>query len=137
MHKNIFLRFGRFKLLVILLAVCISSMELARAVNDEKLEEFGDIMQFALPAIGLGATAIYGDLDGTKQWAWSGLTSVGTTAVLKGVYQKIRPNASESATSFPSGHTTAVFWGASFLDQRYGRWWGVPAYAAATVTAYI
>jgi len=108
----------------------------AQAVSEEDLENFGDVAQFALPAIGLGATWIYDDWDGTKQWAWSGLTAVGTTTVLKGVYQKVRPNASTSATSFPSGHTTAAVWGAAFLDQRYGRWWGIPAYAAAGVTAY-
>jgi membrane-associated phospholipid phosphatase len=89
----------------------------AQAVNEESLEQFGDVMQFALPAIGLGATAIYKDKEGAKQWAYSGLTSIGTTTVLKGVYQKIRPNASSSATSFPSGHTTAAVFGAAFLDQ--------------------
>ena len=112
------------------------SISPAQAVDDESLEQFGDVMQFALPAIGLGATWGYGDKEGAKQWAWSGLTSVGTTTVLKGVYQKIRPNGSTSATSFPSGHTTAVFWGASFLDMRYGKWWGIPAYTAAGITAY-
>ena len=99
------------------------------------LEEFGDYAQFVLPAIGLGATAIYGDGEGAKQWAYTGVTAVGTTTILKGVYGKVRPNTS-SRTSFPSGHTTGAFFGAGFLDQRYGKWWGIPAYAAATVTAY-
>jgi len=106
------------------------------AKEETDLTRFGDIAQFALPALGLGATWIYDDKEGAKQWGWSGLTAVGTTTVLKGVYEKIRPNASSSATSFPSGHTTAAFWGASFLDMRYGRWWGVPAYTAAGITAY-
>ena len=56
--------------------------------------------------------------------------------VMKGIYQKIRPNGSDSATSFPSGHTTAAVFGAAFLDQRYGKWWGIPAYTAAGITAY-
>jgi membrane-associated phospholipid phosphatase len=126
----------RYHLFFVLFLICAYNTKLAQAVNDESLEEFGDVMQFALPAIGLGATAFYKDKEGAKQWAYSGLTSVGTTTVLKSVYQKIRPNASTSATSFPSGHTTAVFWGASFLDQRYGKWWGIPAYTAAGITAY-
>lgn len=120
----------------VMLTVYMCSLTSVNAVNDESLEEFGDIMQIALPAIGLGATAIYSDLEGTKQWGWTGLTAVGTTTVLKGVYQKIRPNAAQSATSFPSGHTTGAFFGAAFLDQRYGKWWGIPAYTAATITAY-
>ena len=107
-----------------------------QAVSDEDWEEFGDAMQFVLPLAGLGLTAGYKDKEGAKQWAWSGLTSLGTTTVLKGVYQKIRPNASSSKTSFPSGHTTAAFFGASFIDMRYGKWWGIPAYALAGLTAY-
>jgi len=108
----------------------------AQAVSDESWEEFGDAMQFVLPLAGLGLTAAYRDKEGAKQWGWSGLTSLGTTTVLKGVYGKIRPNASESKTSFPSGHTTAAFFGASFIDMRYGKWWGIPSYVLAGLTAY-
>ena len=136
MNNDSFLPGGRFKLAIILLIAGVYCAKPAWAVNDEELENFGDAMQFVLPGIGLGLTAYYGDKEGAKQWAWSGLTSIGTTTVLKGFYSKIRPNGSDSALSFPSGHTTAVFWGASFLDQRYGKWWGVPAYTAATITAY-
>lgn len=116
-------------------AVGFFNAGLVHAVNEEELEKFGDVMQFALPAIGLGATAYYKDKEGAKQWAYSGLTAVGTTTVMKGIYQKIRPE-SDSPTSFPSGHTTGAFFGAAFLDQRYGKWWGIPAYTAAGITAY-
>lgn len=119
-----------------ILSVAMTIMHPVYAVNDESLENFGDIAQFALPAIGLGATWFYDDKEGAEQWLWSGLTSVGTTTVMKGVYEKVRPNGGPSALSFPSGHTTAAFFGAAFLDQRYGKWWGVPAYTAATLTAY-
>lgn len=121
---------------VAILPVCMCSISSVQAVNEDSLEEFGDVMQIALPVIGLGATAIYKDKEGAKQWAYSGLTAVGTTTVMKGIYQKIRPNAGQSATSFPSGHTTGAFFGAAFLDQRYGKWWGIPAYTAAAITAY-
>jgi len=116
-------------------AVGFFNAGLVHAVNEEELEKFGDVMQFALPAIGLGATAYYKDKEGAKQWAYSGLTAVGTTTVMKGIYQKIRPE-SDSPTSFPSGHTTGAFFGAAFLDQRYGKWWGIPAYTAAGITGY-
>jgi len=127
------------KLLATYVAVSLAGIAYAspaRAVSDEDWEEFGDAMQFVLPLTGLGLTAAYKDKEGAKQWAWSGLTSLGTTTVLKGVYGKIRPNASDSRTSFPSGHTTAAFFGASFMDMRYGRGWGIPAYALAALTAY-
>ena len=136
MNNNNFLRCEGFKLVIILFFTSVCCAKPVWAVNEEALVEFGDAMQFVLPGIGLGLTAVYGDKEGAKQWAWSGLTSIGTTTVLKGFYSKVRPNSSDSALSFPSGHTTAVFWGASFLDQRYGAWWGVPAYTAATITAY-
>ena len=68
MHKIIFLQFRQFRLLVLMCAVCVYSTRPVQAVNDEKLEEFGDVMQFALPAIGLGAAWGYGDKEGAKQW---------------------------------------------------------------------
>lgn len=120
----------------LVLFACFFIINPVQAVNDESLEKFGDIAQIALPAIGLGATWGYSDKEGAKQWLWTGVTSVGTTTVLKEVYEKVRPNAAQSATSFPSGHTTGAFFGAAFLDQRYGKWWGIPAYTAATITAY-
>jgi len=120
----------------LMLAIGFFNSGLVHAVNEEELEKFGDAMQFVLPLTGLGLTAVNKDLEGAKQFGWHGLTSIGTTTAVNGVYQKIRPNASSSATSFPSGHTTAVFFGASFLDQRYGKWWGIPAYTAAGITAY-
>ena len=102
---------------------------------DDALETFGDIVQFALPAIGLGATAIYEDWEGTKQWAYTNVTAIGTTLIMKEIYQKPRPGLNPS-DSFPSAHTTLAFFAAGFLDQRYGKWWGIPSYAAAAVTAY-
>lgn len=126
----------RNRLIVILLIGSWISSSNAIAEEDTDLTKFGDIMQIALPALGLGASYIYDDREGRKQWLYTGVTAIGTTTVLKGVYAKMRPNYSESRTSFPSGHTTAVFFGAGFLDQRYGIWWGAPSYAAAALTAY-
>ena len=106
------------------------------AEEDDNLTKFGDVMQIALPALGLGATYIYDDKEGRKQWLYTGVTAIGTTSVMKVIYSKVRPNFSESQTSFPSGHTTGAFFGAGFLDQRYGKWWGIPSYTAAVITAY-
>ena len=121
MNINNFLRSEGFKLAIILFITSVYCARSSWAFNDEKLVKFGDAMQFVLPGIGLGLTAYHGDKEGAKQWAWSGLTSIGTTMVMKGIYSKVRPNGSDSHLSFLSGYTTAVFWGASFFRSTLWR----------------
>ena len=48
---------------------------------------------------------------------------------------KTRPDG-DCCDSFPSGHASFTFMGASFLQRRYGWKYGLPAYAAATFVAY-
>lgn len=105
------------------------------AFASESLQRLGDFLQYALPATGLAATAAYGDGRGTVQWFWSGATTLTFVGVGKAFGEKSRPDET-SATSYPSGHAAWAFWGASFLDTRYGPGWGVPAYALAALTAY-
>jgi len=105
------------------------------ACASESLRRAGDFLQYALPATGLAATAVYGDGRGTEQWFWSGATTLTLVGVGKTFGDKTRPDQT-SATSYPSGHTAWAFWGASFLDSRYGPQWGIPAYALAALTAY-
>ena len=93
-------------------------------------------MQFALPLAAWGSTYIYHDKEGRIQFYKHAITAAGITSVGKFIFEKTRPNASQSRTSFPSGHTTGAFIGATFLGKRYGPWWGVPAYTAAFITAY-
>ena len=57
------------------------------------------------------------------------------TGIGKHSFEKLRPSGG-SRTSFPSGHATAVFSGASFVGTRYGALYGVPLYLAAGFTAY-
>ncbi|HET9025834.1 MAG TPA: phosphatase PAP2 family protein, partial [Burkholderiaceae bacterium] len=105
------------------------------ACASESLQRLGDVLQYALPATGLAATAAYGDGRGTVQWFWSGATTLTFVGVGKALGEKTRPDES-SANSYPSGHAAWAFWGASFLDSRYGPVWGIPAYALAALTAY-
>jgi len=101
----------------------------------DSLQRLGDFLQYALPATGLAATALHRDSDGTVQWLWSGATTLAFVGVGKALGDKTRPDET-SDTSFPSGHAAWAFWGASFLDSRYGPGWGIPAYALAALTAY-
>ena len=118
-----------------MLLLFVTSAAEAEDDTTQTLEDFGDIMQYALPLTALGTTYALGDEEGSKQFYKSFFTALGTTTALKGVYSKLRPK-STSRTSFPSGHTTAAFAGAAFIDQRYGHKWGAIAYTAAGITGY-
>ena len=133
----------RLVLLTAALAITLSSIPCTPAQAEESdLQSFGDAMQIVLPAVAGISTFFTNpeegqmwDKEGTKQFAYAFGSSWTVTYVLKIAAGKMRPNG-DNRTSFPSGHTMAAFSGASFIDARYGRWWGIPAYAAAVVTGY-
>lgn len=54
---------------------------------------------------------------------------------LKYAIDKDRPDDSGD-DSFPSGHTADSFAAATFIQQRYGWKWGIPAYIGATFVGY-
>ncbi|WP_375753719.1 phosphatase PAP2 family protein [Vibrio sp. HN007] len=100
------------------------------SVNDD-IVEAGDIIQIALPATGLFAAWVHDDFEGAKQQVYTLGSTIAMVGTGKFVVGRTRPNKSNTA-SYPSGHTAAAFSGASFLYNRYGASWGLPAYAAAT-----
>lgn len=101
---------------------------------DEDLETFGDWVQIVLPAAGAGLTLWNDDKEGRDMWLKALLTQIGTIGVIKTTVDKTRPIGGKH--SYPSGHTAAAFMGASFLQRRYGWWWGAPAYGLAGVVGY-
>jgi membrane-associated phospholipid phosphatase len=110
--------------------------------ENEDITEAGDYLQIILPAVAGLSTFVAGndegglwDKEGTYQVIKSIGFSLATMGVGKEFFQKIRPDFSDPV-SFPSGHTTAAFAGAGFIDQRYGHWWGVPALLLAGFTGY-
>lgn len=123
------------KRILILLAVimCFSDMK----AQNNTITTSGDILQFAIPAAALGSTFIWND-DHTKP-TWQFIKSYGTSVVLtmalKHIVLKPRPDGSDNY-SFPSGHTTSAFSGASFIQRRYGWKYGVPSYLLASFVGY-
>lgn len=102
--------------------------------DEETIRDVGDVTAIFPPAVGLTFTFVGHDhWQGTWQWTKLGLVSTATTHLLKETAQKVRPDASD-AVSFPSGHTQASFFGAQFIQRRYGPRWGVPAYVMAAYT---
>lgn len=115
---------------------CLWSITTLKAQN-QTITSSGDILQMAIPAVALGSTFIWKD-DNTKP-TWQFIKAYGSSVILeqalKHIVQKPRPDGSNNL-SFPSGHTTSAFSGASFIQRRYGWKYGVPSYLLASFVGY-
>ncbi len=100
------------------------------------LEKSGDIIHLLLPAAAFGASIIIeDDYQGSWQLIKSGVVSRVAVEGLKYGIDKDRPDGSGD-DSFPSGHTADSFAAATFIQQRYGWTWAIPAYIGATFVGY-
>ncbi len=97
-------------------------------------ETVGDLLQIALPLTAISTTVVLKDYDGSLAYVKALSSTLATTYALKYSVNETRPNGGEH--SFPSGHTSAAFSGASFIQRRYGWAYGMPAYLAATYVAW-
>lgn len=79
------------------------------------LEESGDILQIAIPLSAGIITLLKRDFEGTKQLALSYGTTLAITYAIKYASRVKRPEGRDRYDSFPSGHTSSAFSGASFL----------------------
>jgi membrane-associated phospholipid phosphatase len=118
----------------LLMALILCLVTAPIGVPADEVEEAGDIIQIALPLGVYGATFAINDTDGRMQLYKSFATTMGVTYALK--YGLNRPRPSGGDHSFPSGHTSAAFSGASFIQRRYGWWYGAPAYLAASFVGW-
>ncbi len=108
----------------------------APVLAKSSLKKSGDIIHLLLPATALGATlVIEDDYQGSWQLIKTGVVSRVAVEGLKYAVDKDRPDDSGD-DSFPSGHTADSFAAATFIQQRYGWKWGIPAYIGATFVGY-
>jgi len=95
----------------------------------------GDILAVAIP-LGAYATTFYmDDNEGQYQFYKSYGTTLATTGILKLAVDEERPDG-DGEDSFPSGHTSSAFSGASFIHLRYGFKYAIIPYLAAAYTGY-
>jgi len=119
--------------LIITILLLISTT--AARAGKSNIETGGDVLQILIPLTGYATTFYLDDQEGRNQFYKSFLTTVLITQGLKLTINEQRPNGSGN-DSFPSGHTSAAFQGAAFIQKRYGWPYGIPAYAAATFVGY-
>jgi len=100
-----------------------------------KTQSAGDALFVLIPLTGIATATIKNDREGQFQFLKAFVANAAVTGALKAAIDKRRPDGN-CCDSFPSGHTSFSFMGATFLQKRYGRKFAIPAYAAATFVAY-
>ena len=123
---------GRIQIVSIIFCVfiVINLTETAQAQDKSNEEKAGDIVQVLIPAIAYATTFAIDDKEGRNQFYKSFFTNIGITYALKYTVNKQRPE-NHGDYSFPSGHTSAAFQGATFIHRRNGLKYSIPAYVGA------
>ncbi|MGR5464474.1 phosphatase PAP2 family protein [Photobacterium damselae] len=104
------------------------------ATAGSEFEEFGDIASIGVPVTAGIVSLVKGDQEGFWLLAKGALYTAGATHALKFSFNATRPDGGEY--SFPSGHTSAAMQGATYLSQRYGAMYGIPAYITTALVGY-
>jgi len=101
----------------------------------DNVEKIGDILQIAIPLSAYGTTLYLADKEGQMEFYKSYGVSLASTYALKYTVREQRPN-STAKDSFPSGHTSSAFSGATFIHKRYGLKYAIVPYLGAIYTGY-
>ena len=102
--------------------------------GSDAIDSAGDVGRVLIPAAAAGVTLAKKDGKGGKQLFLSLLAAAAVTEGLKALVHERRPNGGDH--SFPSGHASISFAGATFLQMRYGWPYGIPAFLAAAFVGY-
>jgi membrane-associated phospholipid phosphatase len=106
----------------------------AGAARADPVQDTGDIGAILLPAGAACGALVARDGEGLGQLTRAFGTAMAVMYVLKVATDRTRPDGGR--WSFPSGHAASAFTGAAFLQRRYGRRFGVPAYFLAGYVGY-
>ena len=117
-----------------ILFYCILHLSSSNAQNPN-IEKSGDVLEIVLPVTAFASTFIWKDQQKSHmQFIKTMGTSFVITHVIKRLINKQRPNGGNY--SFPSGHTSAAFTGAAFIEKRYGLKVGIPTYLLASYVGW-
>jgi membrane-associated phospholipid phosphatase len=97
--------------------VCLASLP-AVATAKDALSTYSDIAQYAIPGTAGAISIAKKDGTGFLQLGVGVGITYGVTRAFKFGINSERPNG--GAHSFPSGHVSGAFSGASYLHYRYG-----------------
>ena len=118
--------------------VCVTLLVMNGSVfaqSNKEIERTGDVLQIAIPLAAYGMTYLFDDHQGRRSFASVFFSTMGTTYALKYSFPDKRPDGGD-ALSFVSGHTSAAFSGAAFIQRRYGWRYGIPAYLGAAFVGW-
>lgn len=93
------------------------------------------IMGASIPVFSLVYSASIQDYEGISQLGHSAVLSSVVTTFLKNSTNRTRPDGGDR-DSFPSGHASLAFTGATYLHWRYGPRFGIPAYLGAMAIGF-
>lgn len=113
--------------------ICLGMM-VKNADAKSVVETSGDISQLIIPLSVYASTFIFDDDEGKTEFYESFFLNLGVTYGLKLSVDKTRPDG--GSQSFPSGHTSVSFQGATFMYLRYGWKPAIPFYLGAAYVGW-
>ena len=120
------------KRLALLLSLLVPGLANAQT---EFVKATTDILCLVPSAGAAVLTLVNKDEEGFRQFVLSTAVATCASYAMEAVITKPRPDG-DGNHAMPSTHTMIAFNGASYLQQRYGWKWGVPAYAISTYVAW-
>ena len=120
------------KKISIVMGGLLFSVTLYAKSNTQKI---GDILLATIPLSTYATTLYFDEEEGQTEFYKSYGATIASTLALKYTVREKRPDT-DSKDSFPSGHTSLTFSGATFIHKRYGLKYAIVPYLGAIYTGY-